>query len=148
MNIKNNSITFYDGVSIDFEDVELIYKYKWHVDTHNYLVTYINKKKVYFHRLIMKAELNETTDHINRNPLDNRRQNLRLITYSFNEFNKRLQSNNLSGYRGITKCNTRNKWRSYITKNGKQTHLGYYDSIEDALKARLEAEILHYGENP
>lgn len=44
----------------------------------------------------------EMGDHRNRDPLDNRRENLRIATHSQNQINKKLQKNNSSGCRGIT----------------------------------------------
>ena len=44
---------------------------------------------------------------------------------------------------GVCWSNTSNKWRAYINIDGKQKHLGYFDDIEDAIKARKEAESIY-----
>jgi hypothetical protein len=76
---------------IDFEDGEKVKKYSWHI-TSGYLGTAIvdngKRKELFLHNLIMnkltfegKGQL-ETVDHINRNRLDNRKKNLRIISQS------------------------------------------------------------------
>ena len=44
---------------------------------------------------------------------------------------------------GVCWSNKSNKWRAYINIDGKQKHLGYFDDIEDAIKARKEAESIY-----
>lgn len=44
---------------------------------------------------------------------------------------------------GVCWSSTANKWRAYIGIDGKQKHLGYYDNIEDAIKARKDAEDIY-----
>lgn len=44
---------------------------------------------------------------------------------------------------GVCWSNASNKWRAYINIDGKQKHLGYFDDIEDAIKARKEAESIY-----
>ena len=56
--------------------------------------------------------------------------------------NRRLQSNNTSGYTGVSFDKKTNKWMARINK----VTLGYFENIEDAIKARKEAEIKYFGE--
>jgi hypothetical protein len=86
-----------------------------------------------------------TVDHFNRNRLDNQKENLRIVNYHINGFNKGKQSNNTSGYVGVSFDKGRNKWESHIKINRKKIHLGRFENIEDAINARLEAEIKYYG---
>lgn len=44
---------------------------------------------------------------------------------------------------GVCWSNANNKWKAYINIDGKQKHLGYFDDIEDAIKARKEAESIY-----
>lgn len=48
------------------------------------------------------------TDHINQNPLDNRKANLRIVTNSKNLFNRGKNTNNTSGFKGVSWDKTRN----------------------------------------
>ncbi len=81
------------------------------------------------------------TDHVNRQRHDNRVANLRPATTSQNGFNAKTRSNNTSGLKGASFFPSRNKWRSTITVNGRQQHLGYFDSPEPAHAAYMSAAI-------
>ncbi len=85
-------------------------------------------------------------DHINRNPLDNRPENLRVATRSENASNKGIQANNTSGRRGVTFCRKTGKWQAQIGHNGKCIFLGRHETQEDAYRARLSAEKQIHGE--
>ncbi len=80
-------------------------------------------------------------DHINRNPSDDRIENIRSVTRSQNMYNTNLRSTNKSGIKGVHFDKDRNKWFASITNNYKAIALGRYDNIEDALKARKKAEF-------
>lgn len=79
-------------------------------------------------------------DHKNKNPDDNRICNLRLATNSENQQNTKIRSDNISGEKGISFLKTKNCWRSRISIQRKTYHLGYFQSIEDAITARKIAE--------
>ena len=80
-------------------------------------------------------------DHIDRNPLNNRRYNLRPATTVENNRNHRISKRNTSGIIGVGYYKAGNKWRAYISNVEKKfISLGYYDNKEDAIKARLVAE--------
>jgi hypothetical protein len=64
--------------------------------------------------------------------------NLRLATRSDNGLNRKTQSNNTSGHRGVWKQG--DKWRAKIKLNGKVISLGIYNCVEEAIAARLQAE--------
>jgi hypothetical protein len=88
-------------------------------------------------------------DHINGNKLDNRRENLRVVSASVNQANrKRLNKNNSSGMRGVslTKLSKKKPWKAQIMANRKQLHLGLFATKEEAIAARIAAEIKYYGE--
>lgn len=74
-------------------------------------------------------------DHINGVKDDNRWVNLRPATNSQNHANKPLQSNNTSGYKGVSWDSRQRRWCAYIKKNGIRHHLGYYDTAKDAHSA-------------
>lgn len=88
--------------------------------------------------MVSGVEPLQIVDHQDGNPLNNRFPNLRLTTESVNSRNKKMRSNNTSGYVGVSLNKQRSKWMAHITIDGKQKHLGYYDSPEEANQARLE----------
>jgi hypothetical protein len=86
---------------IDYEDGEKVKKYSWHIASENYVAStvYIDKikKELYLHNFIMnrltfegKGQI-ETVDHINRNPLDNRKKNLRFLSQSEQNLNQKTK---------------------------------------------------------
>ena len=98
-------------------------------------------KNPLLHRFLLEPKQNEQIDHINRDTLDNRKQNLKICNNFINAQNK---SNN-NQYVGICWSKKYNKWRAYISYKSKQISLGYYKNIEDAKKARKIAEIKYYN---
>jgi hypothetical protein len=93
-----------------------------------------------------ELERHELADHINGDGLDNRRNNLRVATKSQNMQNKRIGSNNTSGYKGVSWANSIKKWVAQIRVNGKTIILGYFDEPESAYEAYCKAAKEHYGE--
>lgn len=78
-------------------------------------------------------------DHINGNPLDNRRSNLRMLTPSDNSRNQKDRSDNKSGFKGVHYDRSRGKWMAFV--GGKPfKNLGRFDTFEEAKAARLAAE--------
>ena len=55
-----------------------------------------------------------------------------------------LNSNNTSGFRGVSYDKSRNKWRAYIKLKYKIKELGRFDTLEEAIKIRLQAEEKYY----
>ncbi len=102
---------------------------------------------IYLHRFILNlTDKKILVDHINMNPLDNRKENLRICTYSQNQMNKIVQKNNISGYKGVHFDKRTNKFFSYLTLNKKRYWLGYFIDPIDAAKAYNKAAIKFHGE--
>jgi len=74
-------------------------------------------------------------DHRNGNGLDNQRSNLRVASASQNSMNRRVRSDNRSGFKGVTWDDHRHHWKALIYSGGRARHIGYYDSPEDAARA-------------
>lgn len=104
-----------------------------------------NYKPITISRFLLADEINKDSnnlvvDHINSNPLDNRRENLRLITQQDNLCNKILLSNNTSSVAGVSFCSARDKWEAEISLGGKRYKLGRWQNFADAVYARYYAE--------
>lgn len=80
-------------------------------------------------------------DHIDHDRGNNKISNLRLVDRSTQNRSACRRKDNTSGHTGVYWCKTANKWLSIINYDKKTYQLGRFENIEDAIKARLEAEI-------
>lgn len=130
------------------QDAELILKYKWRVQTNtkgrarhklSYASTYEKREGTFnrlkMHRLIMNAPEGMHVDHINGDGLDNRRENLRIVTPQLNQANSRKHMAGTSRFKGVAWHSSAKKWRAYIAVGRKQTHLGLFDDEHAAAAA-------------
>lgn len=131
-----------DTFLFDKEDYEKIKDINWAKDGNGYATN----KNIKLHRLVTDCPKGKEVDHINHNKLDNRKANLRVCNHSDNLKNQSKHSTNKSGYTGVGFHKASNKWRARITVDYKCYELGDYDTIEEAVKARKEAEKKYYGE--
>jgi hypothetical protein len=138
---KNNQRIGY--AIIDDEDFLSVNKYRWFLNSNGYAVT-TTKPNIYMHRMINKTPCRMITDHINRNTLDNRRCNLRTADKRINSINRGLQSNNTSGYKGISWNKKNKKWETYIWKNQIKIGLGRFNNLNKAIFIRKQAELKYY----
>ena len=137
---------------VDTIDFELIKDYCWHKHQDGYLRTCIGQNEnggnVYIlqHVLIL-GKLDELEiDHINGNPNDNRRENIRHVTHSENMKNlKNIYKNNKSGIIGVYYSNTENKWKAHLSYNKKMLNLGTFKTKDEAIISRLNKEFELYG---
>ena len=116
------------------------------IKKNGYCMVQINKKLDYAHRfiyLIFYGYIPKYIDHIDGNPSNNKIENLRESTQSQNLCNKRIQSNNKSGIKGIFWDSRRKEWTASCQINGK-TIRKYCKSIDEAqLVVRKLREQLH-----
>jgi len=115
-----------------------------------YRQVYIGNKAYYTHRLIwffVHGYFPEhQVDHINRDRLDNRINNLREVSQSCNNKNTGLRNDNKSGITGVSWDNNRGQWEVKISNNGRQRSLGRYRDFSDAVCARLAGEqCINFG---
>ena len=103
------------------------------------------------HRLIAQIFLRNFdeklfVDHIDRNPLNNCVQNLRMCTHHQNSMNKTKTSKNTSGYKSISWNKEKKKWHARIKCNGKNIHIGYFENIERARESYNQKASELFGE--
>ena len=134
---------FYSDVS----DIKIVEEYYWNINDKGYVYTMDRKthKKILMHRLIMNSPTDMVIDHIDHNKINNCKSNLRICSQKDNSRNLLISKNNTSGITGVIWNNENNKWRARITVNGKLIHLGYFETLEEAAKARYDAELLYFG---
>lgn len=105
-----------------------------------YLYVSLNKKKVANHQVIWLLCTGywptDQIDHIDGNSLNNRIENLRESSQAENTRNQKRHQHNSTGVTGVGRY--KNKWRAYIGRDA--THLGYFNTKEEAIAARIAAE--------
>lgn len=115
-----------------------------------YIGVVVGKRRYLAHRICWVVHFgawpSDQIDHINGDKADNRICNLREATNAQNGKNARTPISNTSGVCGVTYDKVNRRWRSLIKVNGRQIHLGRWQSFEDAVKARKVAEQRHFGE--
>ena len=98
------------------------------------------------HRIITNAPADMQVDHINGNPLDNRRSNLRFVNNTQNSWNRSDKKGRTSRYRGVTKRKD-GKYQAQIRiGENRRLYLGAYDNELDAYVAYCEAQQEFHGE--
>lgn len=123
----------------DLDDWDKLKVFCWSKGNTGYAEARVNGKTTPFHHLVIKCEKGMVRDHRNRNKMDNRKCNLRVVTYSENNSNRPYK--NKTGHRGIAKNGS--GFSASITLNGKKKHIGTYRTIEEAVKARSEVMNNH-----
>lgn len=137
---------------VDDEDFEELSKYNWYLTSVGYAARgKWNKDKersdvLLMHRQLMSFPTGKLVDHINMEKLDNRKCNLRIATKSENMRNSPKRSSNTSGYKGVVFVKHIKKWKAEITLNYKNTHIGVYQTREEAAKAYDAKAVELFGE--
>jgi len=121
------------------------------IDKRGYLHIRINYTRYYAHRLAflyMTGSIPHYVDHIDRNPSNNKWNNLREADISQNGANVALMKSSTTGYKGVSKYHYSDvkKWRAYIKVNGKFINLGKYETTEEAACAYDKAAVQYFGE--
>lgn len=130
------------NIIVDDEDYDRLYRY-------NYIVTNGNK---WIYRNVKLAKIGiandvtqvygKTIDHIDHNPLNNQKFNLRVVTQSENALNRRKRSDSKSRFRGVSyiRNNAQGKrWNSRIQVGDKRLFLGTFNTQLEAAKAYNDA---------
>jgi hypothetical protein len=135
--------TVHSGKSFIFDkaDLELVKSKVWSVDKNGYVLSADSK----LHRFIM-GNPDGVVDHINGNPSDCRRSNLRCATQRQNTYNAGISKNSTTGYKGVCFDKRRKRYMAHIHPDGKTKFLGYYDNPREAAMAYDQAASLLFGE--
>lgn len=151
------------GALVDDEDYERVSVFKWHA-----LVCRRKKDKsiliVYAYRNVPKTRTSPRagqlmhrfildvsdpkifTDHQNRIGLDNQKHNLRSCTRVQNCYNRPMQADNKSGFKGVSWNQHHNRWTATITVNKKRKYLGFFKDPKQASVVYAEAALKYHGE--
>lgn len=136
---KKHKIPF----QIDSLDFDKVSGHTWCIDT--YPATKIKGERLRLHEFIMgKAPKGLEWDHIDKDKLNNKRDNLRLVQHIVNTWNQNKKYTNTSGVSGVSWQKDRERWYSYITVRGKMKSLGRHRTMDGAVNARREAETKYW----
>lgn len=145
---------------IDEEDYDLVKGYKWRLERHangkhmyartDVPYTKLDKSRGLFylsmHTLIMSTPKGLMVDHKDGYGLNNTRNNLRITNSNGNQQNKRVQSNNTSGFKGVYFRASRNCWGAQIVLKGKKHYIGGFKTSKEAGKAYNIKALELFGE--
>ena len=147
---------------VDDSDFDWLNQWRWSFDrrkgfAHAYAcrTEYINRKptNIRMHVILMNRSLKRSdklcVDHINGNGLDNRRSNLRVVSYGVNivsAFNRKRKPNGYLGVRPNRHVNAKNKWVAFIGTGKKYKHLGQFTTKKQAALAYNNAALQEYGD--
>ena len=122
---------------IDAEDVERVPRHRWFMHGKGYVQS---QDVGLLHAFIIGAMPGRVTDHINKNKLDNRKTNLRIVTLSENDYNSKLSANNTSGVKGVSYHKQSGGWEAALETNGVESRK-LFRNFDDAVAYRhgLEA---------
>lgn len=153
--MKEIPLTMGKVALIDDEDYFWVSRHNWH---------YAKKKKdgklgyakrarkvkgktsfVRLHRAIIAAPIHLQVDHIDGNPLNNQKSNLRLCTNKNNSTNSDTKRGK-SGFKGVSWHKGMGGWRVRVRKDNKELQVGYFKCPIEAAKAYDAAAIEQYGE--
>lgn len=125
---------------VDDEDFAFLSQWKWQYSARYAVRTGPRplRKNIWMHRLIINPPDELEVDHINRNTLDNRRANLRVVTHRFNIQNSPVKEHT-SGYRGVHWRKDRQKWTAGAGARERYRWLGYFNNEIDAARAYDQA---------
>lgn len=147
-------------VVVDDEDFDWLNSFRWTYSNRGYAFrnssvklgeadNAYKRQVIYLHKFILGIGLNQMGDHISGNKLDNRRENLRIVTKQQNNHNSLGSSNSRSKYKGVVfgkNDKGKNRWRSSITLNYKKFFLGSFYTEIDAALAYDIAAIYYFGD--
>ena len=155
--LKNKEKEIVGKAIIDLDDIELIKDYGWYLNNKGYVVATkgSNCERLWLHRIVIGATDDiECVDHIDRNPLNNTKSNLRPCTNTENKRNnsrKTKETASKSGYKNI-EIVYGGKYRVSISCNGKRYKSTSFETLEEALIWRnekmneLHKEFTNFGE--
>jgi hypothetical protein len=136
---------------VDVEDYQKLAQHDWHLwesgSYNQYAIRYEKGKSLKMHREIMNAPVGLVVDHKNGDGLDNRKENLRVVTRTQNHYNRRKTiRKTTSKYKGVHRITDRKAYCAKIRYKCKTIFLGYYKDEIEAAKAYDEAARKFFGE--
>ena len=132
----------------DSEDLSVVKKYTWHIGRCGYVLAHDGGMGIKLHRLLVQPPDNLFIDHIDRNPLNNCRENLRVCSKHQNCFNQGLRSDNRTGYKGVHYDAKRNELIVRIGYKGQRYTIKRFppEKLLEAAQAYNQKALELFGE--
>lgn len=128
----------------DISDFDIVSKRNWFMNG-DYITCKYNSKKIKLHRYILNCSDDLVVDHIDGNPKNNRRNNIRICTQKENSYNCKIRNDSNNNYKGVVFVGN-GMYRARIQKDGKRFWIGTYRSEESAARAYNEKALELFGE--
>ena len=155
--MKTIKLTKGQHAIVDDRDYDELIQFRWHAIWGSHTQSYYAQRQARLngkwvtesmHRQVLGLRYGDKgqADHVNHHTLDNRRKNLRVATHGQNSVNRRKNSNNTSGLKGVSFHKPRRKWVAYIQCNNKKRNLGYFATKKEAYLAYCKAAIKYHGQ--
>lgn len=127
---------------IDVGDAHLA-EHRWCLSSDGYAVRKTDESIVRLHRAILGLHQGDGLqgDHINRDRLDNRRSNLRVVTNAENHQNVPGQDGKTSEFRGVSWNARKHKWQACVRAKGHLHWLGFFVDESRAAEAAAEFRV-------
>ena len=134
------------GILVNADLADYLGRFTWHVSAVGYAMSRAHRQPISMHRLILGLRPGDKriADHINRERLDNRRENLRACDRAGNNRNSSGSRNRISKYKGVFP--NRARWMAQITFQRRCHHLGTFDTQEEAARVYNEAALRMHGD--
>jgi hypothetical protein len=141
----------------DIDDRDLVEEHTWHLSK-GYAGTFDNRRFIFFHNLKMNFVPTDelTIDHCDGNPINNRRENLRIFNRMGQRINAKIRKNNRTGIRGVSfetprdryVCRWIDPYSNKYKKSFSCKKYGYDGAkrLAEDMRKRLEEELPHYKE--
>lgn len=158
-----------EEILVDDSLYEKLNKKTWYISSNGYAestIILMSRKKsretgknrttnIKMHRVVyelangVSLTSNQHIDHIDRNKLNNRIDNLRICEFgesSTNQINNGIRKDNTSGYKGVTFRKSTGKYEAKISFKGKRKWIGAFDKPEEAALAYNKSAQNHFGD--
>lgn len=134
--VWNGSTKSYVQTIVDLPDTKSLSQIRWHLSSDGYVRCKRGDRPMAMHRIIMGTECLRghavEVDHINRNRLDNRRSNLRLVSTVVNQHNRGSMPGSSSQFRGVTWHKAAGRWQGQFRFAGSHVYVGLFDDEAEA----------------
>jgi hypothetical protein len=136
---------------VDRSDAEELSRHEWHLFRDGNGDEYAYRRdgrgrRIWMHRHLFGLTPDQTqieVDHENRDTLDNRRSNLRVVTHAQNMQNRPSHAGSTSKFRGVYQNRNETRWRAQVVINGKTHKLGTHATEEEAAQVASSFRAAH-----